>query len=249
MEMNTRLQVEHPVTEMITGEDLVEWQIRVACGEELPLDQGDLDMDGHAIEVRLYAEDPTRDFLPATGLLTRFRPPLDKDFTRVETGVREGDMVSVHYDPMIAKIICWGEDRVTALHHLSRTLAETEIAGLATNLDFLRQTIAHPAFAMGDVDTGFIPRHIKDLVPQPLPASDDILCLAVLGIMAARKKRIKATAQASNDPWSPWATALSWRANLKRSDIQRFMDATDQEHEIVCTRDGDSDGEDRKSVV
>lgn len=236
MEMNTRLQVEHPVTEMITGEDLVEWQIRVASGEELPFDQGDLEIDGHAIEVRLYAEDPARDFLPATGRLTRFRPPLDEDFTRVETGVREGDVVSVHYDPMIAKIICWGEDRATALRHLSRALDQTEIAGLSTNLDFLRHTINHPAFAVGDVDTGFIPRHIKDLVPAPQPASDSILCLSVLGIIAAREKRAQETARASHDPWSPWAAPTNWRANLERSDTQRFIDATDEERTVTSAR-------------
>ncbi|GGO05417.1 3-methylcrotonyl-CoA carboxylase subunit alpha [Iodidimonas muriae] len=235
MEMNTRLQVEHPVTEMISGEDLVEWQIRVAAGEPLPLDQGDLAIDGHAIEVRLYAEDPSRDFLPATGTLNRYRPPMDEDFTRVDTGVREHDSISVHYDPMIAKIITWGEDREAALHHMAQALSETEIAGLATNLPFLKQVIAHPEFASGNVDTGFIPRHADALLPEAAPASDICLALATLGILAAREDRAFNEAARSNDPFSPWHDPSGWQANLASCECQDYIDGAGTSRSVKIT--------------
>lgn len=236
MEMNTRLQVEHPVTEMITGEDLVEWQIRIAAGEPLPLEQDDLAIDGHAIEVRLYAEDPARDFLPATGPLSLFRPPLDRDFARVDTGVREGDQVSVHYDPMIAKIIAWGEDRAAALHHLEGALKATRIAGLRTNLAFLRQTISHPAFIGGDIDTGFIPRHIDALSPKPQPIAGRMLVAAVMAILVRRQDRALETALASNDPWSPWQARAGFRLNLDEAETFRFIDASGAEQELSLLR-------------
>ncbi|WP_281301704.1 MULTISPECIES: acetyl/propionyl/methylcrotonyl-CoA carboxylase subunit alpha [unclassified Iodidimonas] len=232
MEMNTRLQVEHPVTEMISGEDLVEWQIRVAAGEPLPLDQGDLAIDGHAIEVRLYAEDPARDFLPASGTLQCFRPSLDEDFTRIDTGVREGDAISVHYDPMIAKIICWGEDRDAAISHLQRALAQTQIAGFATNLSFLQKIIDHPAFHAADLDTGFIPRHIDDLLPSTEPASPLMLALAALGIIAQRSHEAAAQAQKSADSTSPWHHNHGWKANLPALEHHSFMDASGREQRI-----------------
>jgi 3-methylcrotonyl-CoA carboxylase alpha subunit len=134
MEMNTRLQVEHPVTEMITGQDLVEWQLRVAAGEPLPLSQDDLAIRGHAIEVRLYAEDPQRDFLPQTGRLDHLRFPAADAHVRVDTGVRAGDTISIHYDPMIAKIIVWDTTRRAAVRRLVAALAATQVAGLATEL-------------------------------------------------------------------------------------------------------------------
>lgn len=233
MEMNTRLQVEHPVTEMITGEDLVEWQIRVAAGEPLPLRQDDLDIDGHAIEVRLYAEDPARDFLPATGTLDRFSAPFDSDFTRVDTGVREGDRVTVHYDPMLAKLIAWGEDRPAALEHLRHALARTEVAGLATNLDFLRRAVAHDAFAQGDVDTGFIARHADALMPVPAGPSHEAVLMAALGVLAAREERAVEMALASGDPYSPWHSPSAWRPNLPSEETQRFADAQGAEHAVA----------------
>jgi 3-methylcrotonyl-CoA carboxylase alpha subunit len=164
MEMNTRLQVEHPVTEAITGLDLVEWQIRIARNEQLPKQQEQLAINGHAMEVRLYAEDPARDFLPQTGTLHHLRFP---DAARVDSGIREGDAVSVHYDPMIAKIIAHGADRAEAIARLRRALAATEVGGLATNLDFLQAILRQKDFAAGKVDTGFIERHLKDLTPKP----------------------------------------------------------------------------------
>ena len=176
MEMNTRLQVEHPVTEAITGVDLVEWQLRVASGESLPAHQKDLSINGHAFEARLYAEDVPAGFLPATGRLTHLAFP---PFARSETGVRPGDAISPWYDPMIAKIIVHAPTRAAALGRLAAALAATEVAGSVTNLDFLSSLARHPGFAAGDVDTGLIARDLDQLVaPLPVPAA--IPALAVL---------------------------------------------------------------------
>src|SRR6266702_728471 len=157
MEMNTRIQVEHPVTEAVTGVDLVEWQLRIAAGEELPLRQEELALNGHAIEARLYAENPARDFLPSTGTLHALHLP-EGEGVRVESGVRAGDSVSPFYDPMIAKLIAWGEDRETARARLRRALGDTALVGVATNLGFLTRVAADPDFAAGRVDTRFIER-------------------------------------------------------------------------------------------
>ena len=239
MEMNTRLQVEHPVTEWITGEDLVEWQLQVAAGEPLPRRQDDIELDGHAVEVRLYAEDADRDFLPATGTLTRFRTPQDDDLIRVDSGVRAGDTVSVHYDPMIAKIIAWGEDRPTALDRLARALERTEVTGLTTNLAFLYRAVTHPDFVAGAIDTGFIPRHIDDLLPAPTPAPDEVLILATLGILEARADRAVELALDSADTVSPWHVPSGWRLNLPAEEVQRFTDATGMERSLRLIRSGD----------
>ena len=153
LEMNTRLQVEHPVTEMITGLDLVEWQLRVAAGESLPCDQAAIRRHGHAVEARLYAEDPDRGFLPSTGRLARLRLPAHHAQVRVDAGVEQGGEVSVHYDPMIAKIIAWADDRAQALERLQRALEETEVEGVRTNLRFLWQILGAPAVRAGDVST------------------------------------------------------------------------------------------------
>jgi acetyl-CoA carboxylase biotin carboxylase subunit len=163
MEMNTRLQVEHPVTEAITGTDLVEWQLRVAAGERLPKTQGELAIHGHAIEVRLYAEDPQTGFLPSTGRLEHFRIPDGK--VRVDTGVREGDTVTPFYDPMIAKVIAHAGTREAAAAKLADALTDTFIAGVKTNNAFLIRALRHRAFIAGEVDTAFIARHESDLIP------------------------------------------------------------------------------------
>ncbi|MGE5625761.1 MAG: acetyl-CoA carboxylase biotin carboxylase subunit [Bacillota bacterium] len=166
MEMNTRLQVEHPVTEEITGQDLVEWQLRVASGEKLPLTQDEITPRGHAIEVRLYAENPDKGFLPATGRLEDFHPSQD-DAVRVDTGVRSGDDIGIFYDPMIAKITVAGKDRKEAVAHLNAALAETAVFGLVTNLPLLRGIARHPDFAAGKFDTGFIDRHLQEILGRP----------------------------------------------------------------------------------
>ncbi|HVO04690.1 MAG TPA: acetyl/propionyl/methylcrotonyl-CoA carboxylase subunit alpha [Candidatus Cybelea sp.] len=211
MEMNTRLQVEHPVTEAITMLDLVEWQIRVARGEPLPRRQDELEVFGHAIEVRLYAEDPARDFLPQTGRLHHLSQPAGLGI-RVDTGVRQGDAVSIHYDPMIAKIIAHGEDRADAIAQLRHALAETEVGGLATNLDFLQAILRHPAFAAGEIDTGFIPRHHADLFPAARPLPMRVLAMAALATLRAAE-RDAAAAAPPGDPHSPWARLPGWRVN------------------------------------
>jgi acetyl-CoA carboxylase biotin carboxylase subunit len=166
LEMNTRLQVEHPVTEEVTGLDLVEWQLLVAEGAALPLAQDDVALRGHAIEVRLYAEDPERDFAPATGPVLLWREPADEG-VRVESGVRGGDEISVYYDPMLAKIIARGPDRAAAIRRLARALEQTTLFGCATNLSFLRRLVLHPAFVAGDLSTAFLAEHGADLAGGP----------------------------------------------------------------------------------
>jgi 3-methylcrotonyl-CoA carboxylase alpha subunit len=213
MEMNTRLQVEHPVTEMITGTDLVEWQFRIAAGERLPRRQDELQISGHAIEVRLYAEDPARDFLPATGTLHHLRVPDSDSHVRVDTGVREGDAVSIHYDPMIAKLIAWGEDRAAALRRLREALDRCEIVGVTTNRDFLARLAAAPDFAAGGVDTGFIARYSDALIPPPEAAPPRIVAAAALSLLLDQAAAARAAAAASFDPHSPWHLRHGWRLN------------------------------------
>ena len=167
MEMNTRLQVEHPITEETTGFDLVEWQLRVASGEKLPKSQVEIAQTGHAIEVRLYAENPDKGFLPATGRIEAFQAPTG-EAVRVDTGVRSGDEISIHYDPMIAKITAKGKDRSDAIANLQRALAETAVFGLVTNLPLLRGIVRHPEFAAGKFDTSFIDRELTTLLTRPV---------------------------------------------------------------------------------
>ncbi|MGE3873818.1 MAG: acetyl-CoA carboxylase biotin carboxylase subunit [Parvibaculaceae bacterium] len=202
MEMNTRLQVEHPVTEFITGLDLVEWQLRVASGEKLPLAQDQLAIDGHAFEVRLYAEDPDRDFLPQTGTITHLAFPPENGHVRIDTGITQGKAISTYYDPMIAKLIVWDRDRLSALAQLRRALAQTEIGGVITNTAFLAKLAANKAFAKGDVDTGFIGRHEKELLPSVPPAPDDVLVLAAAGVLLRERQ---------TDPRDPWSLMDGWR--------------------------------------
>lgn len=178
MEMNTRLQVEHPVTEMITGLDLVEWQLRIAAGEKLPLAQKDIPQSGHAVEVRLYAEDPANQFLPQVGQIGFFIHP----DARIDTGVEEGDAISIHYDPMIAKIITHAPTREGAIAAMRDALDETILTGLVTNQEFLGNIMRHPDFIAGDVDTGFIARYNSALLPPDygMADSDDLLNAAHL---------------------------------------------------------------------
>ena len=165
LEMNTRLQVEHPVTEMITGFDLVEWQLRVAAGEALPVTQSAIRRSGHAIEARVYAEDPARDFAPSVGRLALFRTPTETPETRIDTGFATGDTtVSIHYDAMLAKLICHGPTRDAALRRMRQALADSAVVGVASNLDLLGRVVAHPEFAAGGIDTGFIAREARSLL-------------------------------------------------------------------------------------
>jgi len=224
MEMNTRLQVEHPVTEMITGQDLVEWQLRVAGGEQLPLAQQDLAISGHAIEVRIYAEDPSRDFLPAIGRISHLRTPAESTHLRIDTGIREGDEVSIHYDPMVAKLIVWDTDRTGALRRLKNALEDFQVVGVTTNIGFLGRIAAHPAFAAGDFDTGFIERHRSELFPETAPASDRILALACLDVLLRRAAEASSSAAASTDPYSPWHFTGGWRLNCDNHYNLYFLD-------------------------
>jgi 3-methylcrotonyl-CoA carboxylase alpha subunit len=210
MEMNTRLQVEHPVTESITGLDLVEWQIRVARGEKLPKRREEIAAQGHAVEVRLYAEDPARGFLPQAGTLHHLHLPEGLPGIRVDSGIRSGDAVSVHYDPMIAKIIASGADRGEAIARLRTALSETEIGGLATNLSLLQAILDQPEFRAGAVDTGFIARHADALLR---PAGAVPMRAVALAALAALRTGEADAATEDSDPHSPWARLTGWRLN------------------------------------
>jgi 3-methylcrotonyl-CoA carboxylase alpha subunit len=202
MEMNTRLQVEHPVTEFVTGLDLVEWQLLIASGEKLPLAQEQVRSRGHAIEARLYSEDPRRGFLPSVGTVERFVRPADGPGWRVDTGIDDGDAVTVHYDPMIAKAIAFGADRREALARLAQALDRTAIFGVACNLPLLRAIVRHPQFAAGDVDTGFVDRELDALTRASAPSPEALVLAAAL---ALDDRAASAGGQA------PWSLADAWR--------------------------------------
>lgn len=217
MEMNTRLQVEHPVTEAITDVDLVEWQLRVAAGEPLPKKQEDLSISGHAFEARLYAEDVPKGFLPATGQLTHLAFP---DNARADSGVRSGDVISPWYDPMIAKVIVSGPTRDVALSRLSRALEQTEVAGTTTNLAFLGALAGHSGFASGDVDTGLIGRDLDDLVAQPEVLPRHIVA-AAMGAMGL-DQGAPALAPAGFTLWAPLvqSVTLGWDEDQHKLDVR-----------------------------
>ena len=237
MEMNTRLQVEHPVSEMIAGVDLVEWQIRVADGEALPMTQDQIQLDGHAVEVRLYAEDPSRDFRPSPGPLDHFRTPLEDTHVRIDTGVREGDEVTMHYDPMIAKVIGWDRDRTSAIARLGQALEQTHVVGTTTNLDFLSAICGSAAFIEADLDTGFIEQNAKTLFPEAGAVDAATLALSALaeliwqGDAAARKGRV------GGDPYSPWQMNDGWRVNDRGHVELPFRDG-EEEVTVVAYMDG-----------
>ncbi|KVA72696.1 3-methylcrotonyl-CoA carboxylase [Burkholderia ubonensis] len=238
MEMNTRLQVEHPVTEMVTGLDLVEWQLRVAAGEPLPLQQAQLHVSGHAIEARLYAENPARGFLPSTGTLKHLRLPDGVEFAtgapvRVDSGVREGDAITPFYDPMIAKLIVHGADREEALGRMMRALRECEVVGLHTNAAFLQRIVACEPFATADLDTGLIERNHDTLfAPQQPPRA--ALALACAALRARERDALV-------DPGSPWAALSNWRLN---AGYRRTLEwrAIDRESNLTVTVDDDAAG-------
>jgi len=236
MEMNTRLQVEHPVSEMITGVDLVEWQLLVAAGAALPLRQDEIVASGHALEVRLYAENPARNFLPQAGRLDHLRFPLASRHVRVDTGVREGDAVSPFYDPMIAKIIAWDTDRPRALRRLRGALAATEVAGLNTNLAFLAAIAAHPAFAEAALDTGFIETHAADLIPSPTPAGPIVLALAALAELLRIDADAARLAARTQDLHSPWHARDGWRLVGRAETEIVFTDDALKDDPVITLR-------------
>ena len=220
MEMNTRLQVEHPVTEMISGQDLVEWQLRVASGEPLPCSQDQLQIKGHAFEARIYAEDPEHDFLPATGSLKILQPPAESAHVRVDTGVVEGDEVSIYHDPMIAKLVVWDTDRERALQRLTGALSEYRIGGLTTNIGFLYNLATSAAFQNGDVDTGYIEEHEAEIFRRRDSDIDYAAPLAAAAIIELREQQAQAVAHNSTEPNSPWHLSNSWGLPQPQLQIQ-----------------------------
>lgn len=228
MEMNTRLQVEHPVTELITGQDLVDWQLRIAAGEPLPLTQDEIPLTGHAFEVRLYAEDPKNNFMPQTGKISHFSCPEQGRHFRLDTGVQAGDQVSIYYDPMIAKLIVWGRDRDGALRQMNRAIEGTAVAGLKCNLEFLGRIIRHPAFVKADLDTGFIARHAQDLIPEVTGVDPDILVFASMAELEPHR--------AGGDPWD---FSDGWRMNLNLKTKLTFVDHEVSRDVLVTYRKND----------
>jgi 3-methylcrotonyl-CoA carboxylase alpha subunit len=208
MEMNTRLQVEHPVTEMTHGIDLVEWQLRIADGEPLPLTQDQVRSHGHAIEVRLYAEDPDHGFLPGSGKLTRLQLPAESPHVRLDGGVVEGDTVTIFYDPMIAKLIVWDAERPQALQRMRQALAECEITGPKSNVAFLERLVRHPVVVEGRIDTGYLDRHLDEFIAGD--GRPDARTLFAAGTAALMHDERHATGNAA-DPHSPWNTTDAWR--------------------------------------
>ena len=232
MEMNTRLQVEHPVTEMITGQDLVAWQLSVAAGDPLPCSQEELSITGHAFEARIYAEDPTHDFLPATGTLEVLNPPAENNYVRIDTGVLEGDKVSIYYDPMIAKLIVWGEDRAQALNRLTDALAEYHITGVTTNIGFLYNLATSSAFRASAVDTSFIEQNHNEIFRLRDADIEYAAPLAASAVMDIRQGQALKASQRSSDPNSPWHLTTSWglpkpKLRLQIQQCERYLVASD----------------------
>jgi 3-methylcrotonyl-CoA carboxylase alpha subunit len=208
--MNTRLQVEHPVTEALTGLDLVRLQLEVAAGRPLPLAQEDVAFRGHALECRLYAEDPHNDDLPCPGRVLHVSEPQGPGI-RVDSGLDTGCEVSVHYDPLLSKIVTWGQDRTEAIQRMRDALRRTVVLGVVTNLARLRAILEHPAFAAGELHTGFIDEHLRDLVSSPCPPLEAIAAAA-----AALGRGPSASAAARTSPADPWASLGAWRMAEER---------------------------------
>ncbi|MEW1673698.1 acetyl/propionyl/methylcrotonyl-CoA carboxylase subunit alpha [Streptomyces noursei] len=230
MEMNTRLQVEHPVTEMITGLDLVEWQLRIAAGERLPYAQEHLSFSGHAIEARICAEDPSRDFLPTGGTVLTLREPAG-DGTRTDSGLSEGAEVGSRYDPMLAKVIAHGPDRASALRKLRAALAATVTLGVPTNAGFLRRLLAHPDVASGELDTGLVERVAADLVPDAVP--DEVYAAAA----AVRQAALESTADAGG--WrDPFAAPTGFRLGGEPAPVRHWLRVPGQDPVAYDVRPG-----------
>ncbi|WP_108519470.1 acetyl/propionyl/methylcrotonyl-CoA carboxylase subunit alpha [Bradyrhizobium algeriense] len=226
IEMNTRLQVEHPVTELITGVDLVEWQLRVAFGEKLPLAQDEIKLNGHAIEARVYAENPQKNFMPSVGRIKTWRTPDAVDGLRIDAGYRNGDAVSPYYDAMLAKVIAWAPTRQAAIERLNRGLEETDVRGIVTNIPFLSALITHPNVRANTIDTGFIERELKKLTEATGVAGDLELCAAVAAIVNDEQKAARKEAH------SPWQT-FGWMPVGQRKRVFSFRQGQAAEHKVT----------------
>ncbi|PJM90082.1 acetyl/propionyl/methylcrotonyl-CoA carboxylase subunit alpha [Achromobacter ruhlandii] len=241
MEMNTRLQVEHPVTEMITGHDLVEWQLRVAAGQPLPARQEDLRIHGHAIEARIYAETPEKGFLPSIGTLAYLGLPAHVAFAngdiRVDGGVRTGDTITPFYDPMIAKLIVHGADRDQARARMLQALAQTQAVGVQTNVAFLSRLMRDSAFAAADLDTGLIERQRATLLPEPTPADAATLALATAAVQAGQGQAQSAPHAAA--PADPWDTRDGWRLGGRYQRTLQWIDNGETRHVTVARQGAD----------
>lgn len=209
LEMNTRLQVEHPVTEMVTGLDLVQLQLRVATGERLSLTQDDITQRGHAIECRVYAEDPANSFLPATGRVLKFKPP-EGPGIRVDSGIQAGDMVTIHYDPMIAKVITYGPTRMDAIDRMRHALRSTIVLGVSTNISFLMSLLEHPHFIQGRVDTSFIDSHMAELLPGMIELDPAVLIALALSEQTTSTSSPQPV-RGDSDPHNPWSRPDGFR--------------------------------------
>jgi 3-methylcrotonyl-CoA carboxylase alpha subunit len=226
IEMNTRLQVEHPVTELISGIDLVEWQLRVAFGEKLPLRQDQLAMKGHAIEARVYAENPQKNFIPSVGKIRAWRQPGETDGLRIDAGYRAGDAVSPYYDAMLAKVIAWAPTREAAIDRLNRGLEETDVRGIVTNIPFLSALVTHPKVRANKIDTGFIERELKALTAAGVSPGDLELAAAVAGIIGEEAKAVRREAQ------SPWQTS-GWMPVGRRERVFVFRASPGAEQKVT----------------
>ncbi|WP_158885540.1 biotin carboxylase N-terminal domain-containing protein [Rhodanobacter sp. L36] len=231
MEMNTRLQVEHPVTELTLGLDLVEWQLRIAHGEALPLAQDQVHARGHAIEVRLYAEDPDQNFLPGSGKLQTLRLPSRSAHVRLDGGVVEGDTVTIFYDPMIAKLIVFDVTRAQALQRLRDALADCEIIGPKSNIGFLERLARHPAVIDGTIDTGYLDRHLEEFVTGEIVPVDRVLFACATAALLADEREAMTSARDSADPHSPWNHADAWRVGHAGKRIVALA-LREQRHEV-----------------
>jgi 3-methylcrotonyl-CoA carboxylase alpha subunit len=231
IEMNTRLQVEHPVTELITGIDLVEWQLRVAFGEKLPLTQDQIAIKGHAIEARVYAENPHGNFMPSVGRITTWHIPEASDGLRIDAGYRAGDTVSPYYDAMLAKVIAWAPTRDAAIDRLNRGLEEADIRGVVTNIAFLSALVTHPDVRANAIDTGFIERELKNLTPPPAAPGDLELCAGVAAILSRELEAARAEAH------SPWQSS-GWMPVGRRQRLFTFRAAQGAEYKVSLTYGG-----------
>lgn len=243
MEMNTRLQVEHPVTEMVTGQDLVEWQIRVARGEPLPCSQAQLSLSGHAIEARIYAENPCQQFLPATGKVHFIHYPDERAGAqagtqastqastqlgiRVDTGVQAGDVIDHHYDPMLCKLIVAGKSRQAALDKMSQALADYQLLGVHNNISFLGNLIKHRLFQKGTTETRFVEKHYRELIEYAPIDIDRVLALACCYQLTRNRDRQINKQRQQSDRWSPWSLADGWHNNLPRTLSLHFAHQSD----------------------